>query len=111
MLSEGCAVSYAEDLMWMEPVGFRFYIKAFTRFCLSERATGDSDAINGVESALRIWLEQRPQELMPCAKMLADFCQTVVEQFARFDADTDIYGPLCAKYEELEEAFTMMSKG
>ena len=68
---EDCALGYAEDLMWMEPVGFRYYVQAFVNFCLSEKATSDPDSINGLEGALGIWIEQRPKELVPCAGMLA----------------------------------------
>ncbi len=75
----------------MEPVGFRFYIRAAISFALSERATGESDLINGLAGTISLWHEQHPGELAPCARLIADFCRAVVQQFDRYNADPEIY--------------------
>ena len=113
IFASGCRnhipLTYTEDLMWMEPVGFRFYIRAAVRVALSERANGQSDFINGLASAICLWNEQRPGELIPCASLLSDFCRTVAEQFDRYDANPEIYVGLREQYQQLAETFTRLS--
>ncbi len=106
LFAEGIPLSYTEDLMWMEPVGFRFYIRAAIRYCLSERATGESDLINGLAGTVSFWHEHRPDELIPCARLLGDFCSAVIAQFDRYDADPEIYRGLREQYQQLAQVFT-----
>jgi hypothetical protein len=103
------SLTYTEDLSWMRPVGFRYYIRAAIRHALSERATGDSDLINGIAGVLAERHERHPRELVPCAGLLAEFCRAVVGQFDRYNADPKIYVGLRAKYERLAELFTRMT--
>jgi len=105
------SLTYTEDLSWMRPVGFRYYIRAAIRHALSERATGDSDLINGIASTLEDWHEQHPGELTSCACVLAEFCHAVTEQFDRYDADPTIYVGLRDQYQRLAELFTRISNG
>jgi hypothetical protein len=102
-------LTYTDDLMWMEPVGFRFYIRAAVNVALSERANGESDFINGLASTISFWHEQHPGELVSCAPLLADFCCTVVQQFDRYDADPEIYTGLREQYQQLADIFTRLS--
>ena len=109
LFAEDSPLTYTEDLMWMEPVGFRFYIRAAIRYGLSDRATGDSDLINGLQSTLSHWQEFAPAALVPSARLLADFCSAVVEQFDRYDADPEIYTDLREDYQKLAETFTAVA--
>ena len=109
LFAEGIPLTYTEDLLWMEPVGFRFYIRAAICYCLSDRATGDPDLINGLAGTLSLWHEQHPGELVRCARLLADFCSAVVQQFDRYDADPDIYVGLRERYQQLADIFTHLS--
>jgi hypothetical protein len=103
-------LTYTEDLMWMEPVGFRFYIRAAIRFALTDHATGECDFINGLAGAISLWHEQHPGEMLPCAGLLADFCSAVVEQFDRYGADPEIYVGLREQYQQLADLFTRLSE-
>lgn len=102
-------LTYTEDLLWMEPIGFRFYIRAAIRFALSERATGQSDLINGLAGTISLWHEQHPGELTCCARLLADFCQAVVQQFDQYDADPEIYVGLREEYQQLADTFARLA--
>ena len=103
------ALKYTEDLLWMGPVAFRFYIHAAINYVQSEHATGDCDIINCLAGTLSFWHEHYPAELVPCASVLADFCGTVLEQFDRFDADPEIYVGLREQYQHLADLFTRNS--
>ena len=102
---------YTEDLMWMEPVGFRFYIRAAIRFALTEHATGQCDLVNGLAGTISLWHKQHPGELIPCASLLAAFCSAVVEQFDRYNADPEIYVGLREQYQQLTDLFKRLSNG
>jgi hypothetical protein len=97
---------YEEDLLWMGPVAFRFYIHAAINYVQSEHSTGDCDIINCLAGTLSFWHECYPAELVPCAPVLEDFCRTVLEQFDRFDAHPGIHACLREKYQHLAELFT-----
>ncbi len=103
-------LTYTEDLLWMEPVGFRFYIRAAIRVALSERASGQSDFISGLAGTISLWHEQHPGELTPSAPLIADFCSAVAEQFDRFDADPEIYTGLREQYQQLANLFSRLSQ-
>lgn len=105
----GWSLDYALDLLWMEPIGFRFYIQAAIRYCLSERATGDSDVISAMAGTISYWQECRPVELIPCARLVADFCGAVYQQFDRYDADPQFYGGLRERYRRLAEHFSRIA--
>lgn len=113
LIAQGCRdsnpLTYTEDLLWMEPVGFRFYVRAAIAVCLSDDATGECDFISSMAGTISLWDQQHPGELAPCARLLADFCSAVVTQFERYDADPGIYTGLREKYEHLGHHFTRLS--
>ena len=102
-------LTLTEDLLWMEPIGFRFYIQAAIRFALSERAAGESLLIDGLAGTISLWHEHHPGELTPCARLLAEFCGTVVQQFDQYDADPEIFVGLREEYQRLADIFTGLS--
>ncbi len=105
----GISLDYTQDFYSMNPVGFRFYIRAAIRHCLSERADGDPELINGLEGAIDWWLGYSPSELISCAPLLADFCNGVLERYDRYEAKPHIYIGLREKYEHLAETFKRMA--
>lgn len=106
---DGNTLTYIEDLLWMEPIGFRFYIRAASRVALSECADGQSDFISGLASTISLWHELHPAEVVSIAHLLADFCHAVLQQFDRYDADPEIYVGLREKYQNLADTFTSLS--
>ncbi len=111
LFAQGLPIYYMEDLLWMKPVGFRFYLQAAMRYCLSERADGDPDGINSLAGTISHWQEHHPAELIPCAKLLADFSRAVCEQFDRYDASPEIYVGLRERYQGLAALFSRIAAG
>ena len=52
---------YQEDLMFMGPIGFRFYVPALVNYIRSNAATGDADIINCFADCLSIALSLSPR--------------------------------------------------
>ncbi len=99
------ALFYHEDLMWMGPVAFRFYVGAAIRYIQSEAASGDSDAVNSFAGVLEFRSERESAELVPVAEQLAAICSYIVEHYARFDLTPEIYGDVRARFQMLQQTF------
>ena len=95
------ALRYQEDLMWMGPIAFRYYVPAFIGYIQSQESKGDSDAINCFAGLLEFRLEHEPKELSPIALELAAACRHVIEHYDHFDASLEVYGDLRSRYEKL----------
>lgn len=96
------ALFYQEDLMWMGPIAFRFYVEAAIRCIQSETSSGDSDIICCLASVLEF---RMGPELVPIAAKLALICAYIVEQCERFDLTPKIYGDVRARYRVHQRAF------
>jgi hypothetical protein len=99
---------YREDLLWMGPAAFRYYVDAAIRFIRSNAVTGESDFIAGLASTLELRLDQEPAEMAPVAVPLADVCREIVEQWPRFELGSEAYGDVRARYRTLHEAFSRL---
>jgi len=99
---------YQEDLMWMGPVAFRFYVQSAIRYIQSEAASGDSDMINCFADTLEFRLEHESQELQPVAVQLATICGYVLVNLDRFDVDAEIYDGIRDSYTLLQQSFEQL---
>ena len=99
------SLHYQEDLMWMGPVAFRFYVTAAIRYIQSEAAIGDSDIINCFAGLLEFRLEHESAELAPVARQLAAICGYIVEHYERFDLQPEIYGDVRGRFQVLQRRF------
>ncbi len=102
------ALFYCEDLMWMGPAAFRFYIKAAIRYVQSEAASGDADAINCIAGLFNFRLEREPAEIAPVAAELVSACNYIIEHYEKFNAEPEIYGDLRGRFRKLQQAFSQM---
>lgn len=103
------SLTFTEDLDWMGPVGFRYYVYAAILYARNDRSSGDPDFINGFAGCLQRRLESEPAELVSCASYLRDACAHILHHFDRYDADPEIYVGLHAQYEALLSAFTQLA--
>ncbi|MFN0134746.1 MAG: hypothetical protein ACKVS9_01365 [Phycisphaerae bacterium] len=76
---------YVEDLMWMGPVAFRYYITAAIRYVHSDASSQDSSMASGLASVLEFWFEHYESELRPISVPLADVCDYVAARRSKFD--------------------------
>ena len=101
---------YGEDLMWMGPRAFRYYVQAAIRYLRSEHAVGDSDAVDSIATTFEFRLDDESDELRPVAAKLAETCRYVFDNFATFDCDESIYGDLRGQYATLHDAFEQLAR-
>src|SRR5215216_5731472 len=79
------ALFYQEDLMWMGPVAFRFYVESVIRYIQSNASSSDADAVSCFAMVLEFRLEQEPTELVSVADRLGSICGYIIERYERFD--------------------------
>jgi hypothetical protein len=103
---------FDEDLFWMGPIAFRFYVQAAIRFIQSDDVAFQAGFINGIRSTLERHLEcDPPEELIPVAGQLAAVCSYIVEHWSKFGANEEIYGDLQLRYVALQRKFEHLSGG
>jgi len=91
---------YQEDLMWMGPKAFRFYLPAAISYLQSDAAADDSDFV----SALFIIIEFREgeEDFHLALEAINRLIEYVLSDYQKFDVDEDIYGDLFGKYRSLQ---------
>lgn len=89
---------HQEDLTYMRPEAFRFYLLPAIKYLLSEHASGDSDAASTFCYVLESRLEHDPDALVPIAPVVLDAIEKIVAGFERFECSPEIYGDVPARY-------------
>jgi hypothetical protein len=100
---------YQEDLMWMGPAAFRYYVEAAIRYIQSDNAENDSEMIDSFAGILEFRLRNESNELLPVAERLAIACTYVLESWNRFDISSAIYGDLSSRYTALQQTLSQMN--
>lgn len=94
---------YQEDLMWMGPTAFCFYLPAFLNFLRSDSA--DDADLSYLVMILQHRLECDKLELIPVASQVVSICQYILEHFDRCAVNLEIYEDLRARTENLLQEF------
>jgi hypothetical protein len=91
---------YQEDLMWMGPRAFAYYLRAALRYLQSPHSVGDDHMIDSLYEIIRFRSDQEDFSLaLDGVKELADY---VISHYDKFNVDREIYGDLLEKYKQLE---------
>ena len=92
---------YQEDLTYMRPPAFRFYLLPAMKYLLSDAADGDSDAASTFCSVLESRLEGDPGALVPIADVVLAGVKSILDRFDRYDCSPEIYGDVPSRYRAL----------
>jgi len=76
---------YQEDLMWMGPVAFRYYVRAAINYIKSDASSGDPE-VWSLRCPLEYLLEIDPDSLLPIAGLLEDACEYLLNHQSKFEA-------------------------
>jgi len=99
---------YQEDLMWMGPRAFCYYVDAVIRYVQSEAASRDTDIILSLISILEFRLEHQPADMLPVAGKLGAFCDYIVQHHERFQLAAEYYGDFRARFQVLQTGFSKL---
>ena len=92
---------YQEDLLWMGPIAFSFYLRAALSYLKSASAQGDSGIVSCLYKVLEFRLQHDDEAVRKASGTMADLCKYVLVAYNRFDVDETIYGDLRVKYQTL----------
>lgn len=91
---------YQEDLMWMGPKAFNFYLQALIKYLESADADGDDHIIDCMYEIVSFRMDH---EGFPLAvDRVKSMISYILGNFEKFDVDEKIYGNLEAKYRKLQ---------
>jgi hypothetical protein len=98
-------LSYHEDLYYMPPVAFRYYMLAFKSYVLSEAALEDEcDAACAASTFLHVVerrLQSDPHSIAPIMSDLLTAVEFVATNQERYSADRDIFGDFRKELERI----------
>ena len=90
---------YQEDLMWMGPRAFAFYLQSAFNYLQSDASVDDDHFVSCIFDVISF---RRQQEEFGLARdLVIELCTYVIEHYDKFAVDGDIYGDLLQKYEGL----------
>jgi hypothetical protein len=92
---------YQEDLMFMGPKAFAFYVPAAIRYLLSADSSGDFDAANTFCGVIESRLDHEPGAISPVGPLIREGIVGMLGDFDRYGCDEAIYGDLAARYSDL----------
>jgi hypothetical protein len=99
---------YQEDLRWMGPRAFCFYVDAVIRYVQSEAASKDTEIILSLISIFEFRLEQQPTDMLPVAGKLKAFCDYIIQHHERFQLAAEYYGDFRARFQTLSDGFSIL---
>ena len=88
---------YSGDLLWMGPVGFRFYFKATLAYLKSVASHEDPDFLNSMIGTLesRLFGEYNDfEEIKDGVDDYVEFCSYALDNYDVYGLDESIYGDL-----------------
>jgi hypothetical protein len=97
------SLCYQEDLMWMGPAAFCFYLPAFLNYLRSDSA--DDADLSCLAMILEYRLENDASALIPIAPQVVSICRHILDHFGRYAVDTQLYGDLQSRLESLDLEF------
>lgn len=93
---------YGEDLMWMGPRAFGFYVHAAIAYLVSADADHDSSGVFGFCTCLESRLEHEPEAIEPIRSILCDGIRGILENFERYDCEEwGYFGDVAGRYRAL----------
>jgi len=92
---------YQEDLMFMGPTAFRFYVPAAINYLLSEEADYAADAASSFCGLIEFRLDYEPAEIASVGSIIREGILGILKDFDRYGCDSEIYGDVAERYRVL----------
>jgi len=91
---------YQEDLMWMGPRAFHFYLQAVLLYLQSDDSVGDDQLVDCLYNIIVFRANEKEFLLaIDCINRMIDY---IINNYDKFDVNNDIYGNLIEKYRQLQ---------
>lgn len=98
---------YQEDLMWMGPRAFQFYLQSAINYLESDDSAGDSHLIDSLYEI--VVFRSKDKEFSLAINRIAKMIDYVINNYAKFNVNADVYGDLLGKYRQLQKQLKEMT--
>jgi hypothetical protein len=98
---------YQEDLMWMGPRAFQFYLQSAINYLESDDSAGDSHLIDCLYEI--VVFRSKDKEFSLAINRIARMIDYVINNYEKFNVNTDVYGDLLGKYRQLQRQLKEMT--
>jgi hypothetical protein len=96
---------YQEDLMWMGPKAFCYYVPAAVAYLISAASDGDSDAASSFCGVLEFRLDDDREAMLPVFAHLRGALEFIISNYAKYGCDLAIDGDVASRYRTLLTRF------
>lgn len=103
-------IYFQEDLLWMGPKAFCYYVDAAIAYLLSPDADEDSDAVSCFCGLIEFRMEHDLAEIQPALKKIHIAIEAILADFARYDDGLAIYDDLASRYRNLLQRIIELNK-
>jgi hypothetical protein len=93
---------YQEDLMWMAPKPFCYYLPVALRHLESDESAEDSDIVECLAANINFHFDSG-HDIRAARGCIAVICDYVLANYAKFDVAETVYGDLRPKYQSLKQ--------
>jgi hypothetical protein len=94
-------IYYQEDLMWMGPRAFCYYVQAAIAYLVSPASDGDSHAASSFSTVVEFRVDHDRNLIEPAVPRLRDAIRTLMTNFSRFAMEPSAYGDVESRYKVL----------
>lgn len=99
-LFQAASMTHQEDLMWMGPRAFAYYLPAALAYLRSEASAGDDSFVDALHNIFVFRLDE--PEFALALGTVRDIQAYVIANIGKFAVDGDIYGDLLGRYQDLQ---------
>lgn len=92
---------YQEDLMWMGPIAFRYYVLAAIHYLLSKDAAHNADAASSFCGLIEFRLDYEADEIASIGPIIREGVFGILKDFDRYGCERTIYGDVAERYRAL----------
>ena len=104
-LLQGDSFLYQEDLLWMGPKAFCYYVQAAVRYVMGPASQDDAEFTTCLATILQTRLHQRSPEFGAIAATLAGLCDYILNNPAKFNFVTGAWQPLQTHFTALKQGW------
>ena len=106
----GDSFLYQEDLLWMGPRAFRYYIQAAVQYVVSPASQNDAEFTTCLATILQTRLVQKSPEYAPIASTLSTLCEYILGNPEKFNFAAGSWPPLQAHFHSLKLGWDKYSR-
>ncbi len=104
----GFALDVTQDLYWIGPRAFIYYVRAVVNYLKSDSSQDDPDAVNGFAGMVEFRFDELETDLKTACSVFVEAIDHVLQNYDKFAIDSGLYGDLRPRYVALRDRIRPM---